>query len=181
MSLALPRSVHSRRRAETLRALRKFLVADRPVPRRIRVTDAEIVRAAPSYLRVGERFRRGGLAEALPAMPALPPDRDPRAGESEEVVFAARSAAWRLHGLGRTLTGTPLCLHESLALCAGLRVLGFQAHVAIGYPVIEKLDDPDELHAWTVIGERAITDQADAGRPMQFAELLRLPRTVGAP
>lgn len=143
------------------------------------VATAELLPAVATYLRVGRRFRRGGLESALEAMPAA---RGPRSALrcDEATAFSARSAGARILGLARTLGGSHLCLHESLAITAALRRLGFAAETLVGYPVIEAASGIEELHAWPQLGEVTLTDRLGAA-PLNFVELVRYPRRRGAP
>ncbi|MFC9231532.1 lasso peptide biosynthesis protein [Streptomyces decoyicus] len=127
-----------------------------------------------AYLRIGRAFREGGLPAALPLLPSLAGTHRRRGVCDEATAFCARDAAWRIQGLARTIVGAHLCLHESLGVCAALRGLGFDAEVAIGYPVIEHCDGSEELHAWPAMGSLPLTGRAGE-RPLAYVELLRYP------
>ena len=135
--------------------------------------------AVLTYLRVGRCFRRRGLAAALELVPAA---RGPRSELPRDLPTAvcARAAAARILGLGRTFAGRQLCLHESLAVTAALRRLGFAAEAVIGYPVIEPASGVEELHAWPQLGEQTVTDRLGSA-PMNFVELARYPQGNSRP
>ncbi|MFI6373743.1 lasso peptide biosynthesis protein [Streptomyces sp. NPDC050546] len=164
---------------ETPRELRRRLVrsalAGVRVPAEVPVRGRELPRAVADYLRVGRAFRTGGLAAALPLLPAVDPGRPRRALRDEATAFCARAAAWQIQGLARTVAGAHLCLHESLGVCAALRGLGFDAEVVIGYPVIEHSDGSEELHAWPALGDLPLVGRGGE-RPLGYVELLRYPQ-----
>lgn len=143
------------------------------------VSTRELLPAVITYLRVGRCFRRKGLAAALKLIPAA---RGQRSVLSRDVqtAFCARSAAARILGLARTFGGRHLCLHESVALTAALRRLGFAAEAVIGYPVIECASGVEELHAWPQLGEETVTDRLGSA-PMNFVELTRYPQRDNPP
>ncbi|GII91853.1 lasso peptide biosynthesis protein [Sinosporangium siamense] len=133
----------------------------------------ELLPALVQYLRVGRAFRRRGLGAALAALPS-PRVRPGRAEQTPATVFHARDAAWRLTGLGRTFGGRHLCLHESLAICAALRWLGYPVEVVVGYPVIEPANGGEELHAWPVLGDAPLSGRTTSAAG-SYIELLRYP------
>jgi len=138
------------------------------------VSTRELLPAVVRYLRVGRRFRRRGLSSALKLVPAA---RGPRSDlpRNAQTAFCARSAAARILGLARTFGGRHLCLHESLAITAALRQLGFAAEAVIGYPVIEPASGIEELHAWPQLGEETVTERLGSA-PLNFVELARYPK-----
>ncbi|MQA86930.1 MAG: hypothetical protein GEV03_20445 [Streptosporangiales bacterium] len=162
-------------RRAALLELRELLLAGEPIPTDGWVSSMEILPAVRTYLRVGAAFRRKGLPAALELMPPRPPaSRPARATPGRAGTLCARSAASRVLGLARTLSGRHLCLHESLALCAALRRLGFPTQVVIGYPVIEPADGSEELHAWPALGDIPVTGPTDSS-PVSYMELFRYP------
>jgi hypothetical protein len=162
------------RRRSLRRDVRDFVLAGTPTVPEAWVRTAELLPAVLTYLRVGRRFRRDGLLDAARAIPAA---RGPRGELHPDLAAAgARSAAGRILGLARTLGGRHLCLHESLAITAALRRLGFQAQTIIGYPVIEGADGDEELHAWPQVGEVTVTDRLGSA-PLNFVELVRYPHS----
>ncbi len=168
-------------RVTTRRSLRRdvraFAMGGGATPPGAWVTTRELLPAVATYLRVGRRFRRRGLAAALELMPAA---RGLRSTLPCDVrtAFCARSAAARILGLARTFGGRHLCLHESLAVTAALRRLGFAAETAVGYPVIESASGVEELHAWPQLGDETVTDRLGAA-PLNFVELARYPHADG--
>ena len=120
------------------------------------VKNREVFSTVGSCLAVGRAFKRNGLSAALDRLPAE--HKFPsRSNHDLVTVFCARSAATRLLGLTRTLSGQHWCLHEALVVCNGLRKLGFSVQIAIGYPLLEVADaehvgkinhESTQLHAW---------------------------------
>jgi hypothetical protein len=156
------------------RQLRDFLLENEPLPSGAWVGNGELVAAVRTGLRVGRVFERHGLSAAVAALPPVPARRSARGRANRPAIFCARSAGWRLQGLLRTVSGAHRCLHESLALGAGLRSLGFQVQVVIGYPVIERPDGRDELHAWPALGDTPLVGRPDSSRT-NYVELARYP------
>jgi hypothetical protein len=161
------------RRRRLRREVREFVLAGERVPPALSVRTRELLPAVLTYLGVGRRFRRDGLAAALQLVP------EPRGvrsvpGNDEVAAFCARSAGVRILGVARTVAGRHLCLHESLALTAALRRLGFCVEVIVGYPVIELVRGGEELHAWPQLGDIAVTDRLGSA-PMSFVEVARYP------
>jgi len=107
----------------------------------------------------------------------MPPPRGARNDIEPDAAaaFCARSAASRILGLARSLAGRHLCLHESVAIAAALRRLGFRVEVIVGYPVIEPASGEEELHAWPQFGEFAVIDRLGSA-PLNFVELARYPQ-----
>jgi hypothetical protein len=138
------------------------------------VRNRELLPAVVAYLRTGRRFRRDGLTAALQL---VPPARGSRSAIEPDVAlaFCARSAGSRILGLARSIAGRHRCLHESVALTAALRRLGFRVRFVIGYPVIESAGGEEELHAWPQLGEFAVIDRLGSA-PLNFVELARYPR-----
>lgn len=165
----------SRRRLR--REVRDFVLAGAtPLPG-AEVRNRELLPAVIAYLRAGRAFERHGLATALGAVPV------PCGWRSEleldaATAFCARCAASRVLGIARTIAGRHLCLHESVAVTAALRRLGFRAEVVIGYPVIEATRGEEELHAWPQLGDYAVTERLGSA-PMSFVELMRVPHGRG--
>ena len=162
------------RRRRLRREVREFVLAGQPVAPALSVRTCELLPAVLTYLRVGRRFRRDGLAAALQLVP------EPRGvrnvpGNDDVAAFCARSAGVRILGVARTVAGRHLCLHESLALTAALRRLGFCVEVIVGYPVIELVGADEELHAWPQLGDIAVTDRLGSA-PMSFVEVARYPQ-----
>jgi len=166
------------RQAMTRRALRRDVCAlalgGDTTPADGWVGTRELLPAVVTYLRVGRCFRRKGLAAAVKLIPAAGGRRSALSLDVE-TAFCARSAAARILGLARTFCGRHLCLHESVALTAALRRLGFAAETIIGYPVIELASGTEELHAWPQLGEETVTDRLGSA-PMNFVELTRYPQ-----
>lgn len=162
------------RRRRLRREVRGFVLAGQPVPPGVSVRTRELLPAVLTYLRVGRRFRRDGLACALTLIPQ-PRGMRSSLGCDEAVAFCARSAGVRILGMARTVAGRHLCLHESLALTAALRRLGFRVEVVVGYPVIELARANEELHAWPQLGDIAVTDRLGSA-PMSFVEVARYPQ-----
>jgi hypothetical protein len=165
------------RRRERRDAVREFLLAGRQLPPGAWVRATELPRAVLAYLRVGRRFRQRGLPAAVQLLPPVDARRAGLDPDDPATVFCARAAAVRLLGAGRTLGGRHLCLHESLALAAGLRRLGFPVQVLVGYPVIEPRSGENagaDLHAWPQLGQTAIADRL-IGAPRHLVELVRYP------
>lgn len=154
--------------------VRSFLLDGRPIPAGAWVPTHELIPAVATYLRVGRRFRQRGLAAALEIMPAVADRRRGLDPGDAATAFCARAAGARVLGLARTVAGKHLCLHESLALAAALRRLGFAVEVVLGYPVIERATGEEELHAWPQLGEMAITDRLGSS-PLNWVELVRYP------
>jgi len=154
--------------------VREFVLGGGATPARAWVRHRELLPAVVTYLRTGRRFRRDGLAAALQL---VPPVRGPRSDMEPGVgtAFCARSAGSRILGLARSLAGRHLCLHESVALTAALRRLGFRVQVIVGYPVIEPANGEEELHAWPQLGEFAVIDRLGSA-PLNFVELARYPQ-----
>ncbi|MCA2211685.1 lasso peptide biosynthesis protein [Jidongwangia harbinensis] len=138
------------------------------------VRTAELGAALVAAVRIGRVFAASGLAAALAEMPPVSSRKPARRDTGRAAIFCARSAGWRLQGLLRTVTGWHRCLHESLALVAGLRTLGFPVEVVIGYPVIERPDNRDELHAWPALGGTPLVGRPDSSRT-NYLELARYP------
>lgn len=164
-------------RREQRDVLREFLLADRRIPPGAWVRTAELPRAVLDYLRVGRRFRTQGLLAAVRLLPPVSGRRADLDPDDPATVFCARAAAVRLLGAGRTFGGRHLCLHESLALTAGLRRLGFPVQVVVGYPVIEPRPGENsgaDLHAWPQLGQTPIADRL-IGAPRHLVELVRYP------
>ena len=155
--------------------LRGLLLAGDDFPTEGWVRDRELLPALITYLRIGRAFRRNGLGSAVELIPAVTTRRSARSAGDESAVFCARSAAWRITGLARTLAGRHLCLHESLALCGALRGLGFSVQVVVGYPVIESADGAEELHAWPALGTSPVSGRGSS-RPLNYVELIRYPQ-----
>jgi hypothetical protein len=162
------------RRRRLRREVREFVLAGQPVPRALSVGTRELLPAVLTYLRVGRRFRRDGLAAALRLVPQARGVRSVP-GNDDVAAFCARSAGVRILGVARTVAGRHLCLHESLALTAALRRLGFGVEVIVGYPVIELVRSHEELHAWPQLGDIAVTDRLGSA-PMSFVEVARYPQ-----
>jgi hypothetical protein len=154
--------------------VREFVLAGGATPAGAWVRHRELLPALVTYLRTGRRFRREGLAAALRL---VPPPRGSRSDIEPDVAaaFCARSAASRILGLARSLAGRHLCLHESVAITAALRRLGFRVQVIVGYPVIEPANGEEELHAWPQLGEFAVIDRLGSA-PLNFVELARYPQ-----
>lgn len=164
------------RRRRLRRDVEDFVLAGHYVPHDARVRTSELPAAVVTYLRVGRRFRRDGLLAAVRAIPA---PRGPRHDLDPAIAaICARSAAGRVLGLARTVGGRHLCLHESLAVTASLRRLGFEANAVIGYPVIERADGDEELHAWPQVGDVVVTDRLGVA-PLNFVEIVRYPSERG--
>ena len=87
-----------------LNELRDFVLAGYVLPARAWVRNSELLPALRVCLRVGSAFRREGLSMALDRMP-IRPDAPARCGQDPATIFCARSAAARLLGLARTLSG----------------------------------------------------------------------------
>jgi Transglutaminase-like superfamily len=162
------------RRRDIQGHLRDFLLSGSPLRPEVWVGTRELVPALIPAVRMGRLFESRGLSAALAAMPPVSSHRPARGAADTQTIFSARSAGWRLQGLLRTVTGSHRCLHESLAICAGLRRLGFPAQVVIGYPVLELPDGRDELHAWPVLGPTPLVGRPDSSRT-NYLELSRYP------
>jgi hypothetical protein len=171
-------SDHTTTRRRLRREVRAFGLGDATPPQGAWVTTRELLPAVVAYLRVGRRFRRRGLAAALELVPSAIGPRSVLP-HTPQTAFCARSAAGRILGLARTFGGRHLCLHESVAITAALRRLGFAVEAVVGYPVIELATGAEELHAWPQLGEETVTDRLGSA-PMNFVELARYPRTDGA-
>jgi hypothetical protein len=165
-----------------LNELRDFLLAGHELPSGAWVRNSELLPALRAGLRVGSAFRRQGLSAALGRMPVRP-NSPARCGQDPATISCARSAAARLLGLARTLTGRHWCLHEALAVCGGLRRLGFPVEVVIGYPLLEQPEigengqitpEPSKLHAWAALGHHPVTGGVDSFTTT-YMELLRYP------
>ena len=170
---------HPVTRRRLRREVRALALRGDPPPPGTWVRTRELLPAVVTCLRVGRRFRRNGLAAALELVPAATGSRSelPR---NAQTAFCARSAAARILGLARTFAGRHLCLHESLAVTAALRRLGFEAETVVGYPVIEPTGGVEELHAWPQLGEETVTDRLGSA-PMNYVELARYPQADGPP
>ena len=166
------------KRRSLRREVRAFALGETRTPPGAWVRTHELLPAVVTYLRVGQRFRREGLARALALVPeAKGPRRELRS--DEQTAFCARSAAARILGLARTVGGRHLCLHESVAITAALRRLGFAAETVVGYPVIEPASGVEELHAWPQLGDVTVTDRLGSA-PLNFVELVRYPQPEAA-
>ncbi len=172
--MRLTNTRHHVTRRRLRQEVRAFALAGEPTPPGAWVRTRELLPAVVTYLRVGRRFRRRGLAAALELVPAASGPRS-ELSRNVQTAFCARSAAARILGLARTFGGRHLCLHESLAVTAALRRLGFAAEAVIGYPVIEPASGVEELHAWPQLGEETVTDRLGSA-PMNFVELARYPQ-----
>jgi hypothetical protein len=170
------------RQPRALQELRDYSLVGHTLPNGSWVRNAEIIPALRVCLRVGGTFKRKGLSAALSWVPDVY-ILSTRSGHDPATVFCARSAATRLLGLTRTLTGHHWCLHESLAVCGGLRRLGFPAQVAIGYPLLEQAEigengeirpEPSQLHAWPALGPHPVTGEVDS-LTTAYMELVRYP------
>jgi hypothetical protein len=154
--------------------VRELALGGDRVPPGAWVRNRELLPAVVTYLRTGRRFRRDGLAAALQLVP-------PACGSRSAIepgvatAFCARSAASRILGIARSLAGRHLCLHESVAITAALRRLGFSVQTIIGYPVIEPAGGEEELHAWPQLGEFTVVDRLGSA-PLNFVELIRYPQ-----
>jgi hypothetical protein len=162
------------RRRRLRREVREFILAGQAVPAGVSVRASELIPAVFTYVRVGRRFRRHGLAAALQLVPEAHGVRSAPGCEEVE-AFCARCAGVRILGMARTIAGRHLCLHESLALTAALRRLGFRVEVVVGYPVIEPAAANEELHAWPQLGDIAVTDRLGSA-PLSFVEVARYPQ-----
>lgn len=159
--------------------LRHFLLGGVPLAPGAFVRTAELGAALLAAIRMGRVFAARGLAAALAEMPPVSARRPARRDAGLVATFCARSAGWRLQGLLRTVTGWHRCLHEALALTAALRALGFPVEVVIGYPVIERPDNRDELHAWPALGGTPLVGRPESSRP-SYLELARYPAPAPA-
>lgn len=134
----------------------------------------ELLLATWRYLKASRTFLRAGLRPALLELGEVNAGKRGRRGSDPSAVFWARDANWRVRALARTFGGHQLCLADSIGACAALRSLGFSVTVVIGYPVLERGDGVEELHAWPAIGSEPVTDRRSAN-PAHFVEVLRFP------
>jgi len=170
---------HAGWRRRLRREVWEFVLGGQPVPPGLSVRTRELLPAVVTYLRVGWRFRREGLTAALQLVPQ-PRGVRSAPGRDDVAAFCARCAGVRIFGMARTVAGRHLCLHESLALTAALRRLGFRVEVVVGYPVIELGRAGEELHAWPQLGDIAVTDRLGSA-PMSFVEVARYPQPPPTP
>jgi hypothetical protein len=76
------------------------------------------------------------------------------------ITFKARRDSAVLRALMRLVFGMRACFAESFAICAGLRCLGFDSYVVVGYASIE-LFTPTQLHAWVECNGEPVSDPAE--------------------
>ena len=75
-------------------------------------------------------------------------------------VAAVRRDAARLRTWLHLLLDQRACYAESFALCAGLRILGWDARLVVGYAVLT-LHSPTALHAWVAYEGEVVSDRPD--------------------
>lgn len=83
---------------------------------------------------------------------------------------AARLDAARLRTWLHLLLGDRACYSESFALCAGLRVLGWDCTLVSGYACMY-MQGPTAMHAWVEYAGEAINDRSDI--PLGYLEIER--------
>jgi hypothetical protein len=75
----------------------------------------------------------------------------------EACLFKARQDVTFLRAWIHLIGKPHACFGESFALCAGLRCLGFDCHLLVGYAQIEQFVSTP-LHSWVAYKEEPITD-----------------------
>ena len=125
-----------------------------------------VARAIRAYRNSAQLLRRSGLSAAVDALPARPTSSSAtRDGtQSDDATWlpppAIQDAAWKLLAIGRCIGATSgNCLEEAVAVCAGLRCLGFPADVAVGYQLYEL---GDVVHAWVSVDGNPVHQDAEA-------------------
>ncbi len=159
---------------ENKKAVRRIFLDPAGDPHFPAVKARELPMATWRYLKASRAFLRGGLRPALLELGEVNPRMSRRGGTDKTAVFWARDANWRIRALARIFGGHQLCLADSIGACAALRSLGFDVTVAIGYPVLERGDGVEELHAWPAIGAEPVTDRRSAN-PAHFVQVLQFP------
>lgn len=76
---------------------------------------------------------------------------------SELIILKARRDSAVLRAFTRLIFGERACFAESLAICAGLRCLGFDSYVIVGYARVEMFA-PTQLHAWVECDGKMVSD-----------------------
>jgi Transglutaminase-like superfamily len=69
------------------------------------------------------------------------------------------------------LLGKRACYAESLALCAGLRMIGWDCAVVIGYGCVD-MDTDSNMHAWVEFAGEIVSDPLDVASG--YCELMRI-------
>lgn len=76
---------------------------------------------------------------------------------SELIILKARRDSAILRAFIRFIFGKRTCFAESLAICAGLRCLGFGSYVIVGFARVEMFA-PTQLHAWVECEGKMVSD-----------------------
>lgn len=78
------------------------------------------------------------------------------AGQRHASLEQVRDLATRIDWFTALCFGRRQCLFHSMAVCAGLRRLGFDAQVVFGYEYVELRGSPSPVHAWIALGDEPV-------------------------
>lgn len=116
---------------------------------------SDLFGALSSVWRVGRTLRRaGGLKLAIElladqvteASSRREPPRSPLTVVAWDQVPSR--LAWFFVVASRGMFGRESCIFESFTCCAGLRRMGYDAEVVVGYEIASSMDRTTPLHAW---------------------------------
>jgi hypothetical protein len=112
-------------------------------------------------IRLLKAFDAGGSEAAIALLHTVPCSRSyMRSYPKELQIYKAQGDATRLRSLFHLMLDARACFSESLALCAGLRCLGWDCTVVEGYASVQVFAST-KMHAWVVYQGVPVSDLLD--------------------
>jgi hypothetical protein len=127
-----------------------------------RVSRARRVLAIHNALKAVGAFERGGSSAAQKAVWAIRPAAPQRIFDPELDMLRARLDAAGFRRALRTMVGRRTCLSEAFGIQAGLRSLGTDAQVVVGYVRVE-LNSATGFHAWAQLRDQPLAEPDEVG------------------
>jgi len=124
--------------------------------------------------RATRAFDHGGSRRAEEVLRRVPvPAQRPTGGEAAAWRVRARLDADRLRAVLTRLAGPRACYGESFAICAGMRRLGHDAEVVVGFQRVD-FGALTECHAWVELLGEPVYGPLDVA--VLYEEIERHPR-----
>jgi hypothetical protein len=112
-------------------------------------------------LRMLRHFEKGQSQRAYAALPTYHMLQPYAPTLSSELHLLKAAYDVQLLRAFLRLVGKPhVCFAESFALCVGLKALGFDAHIMVGYARMETYVE-NEMHAWVEVAGELVSDLQD--------------------